>query len=158
MLGSYDGAIRFYDSIEGNLTSGSSFNLRSTNFLGLQKELGTFSSCAVSDIDNDGKLNLFVGQDLGGIYHLEHLEGSSLNVTDLNQDAFKLYPNPFTNYFIVESSREGESMIVFDVLGNHVQTFILQSGKNTINIGNASNGIYLVKFVNSGSVKRIVKR
>ncbi len=158
MLGSHDGAIRFYDSIEGNLTSGSSFNLRSTNFLGLQKEIGTFSACAVSDIDSDGKLNLFVGQDLGGIYHLEHLEGSSLNVTDLNQDAFKLYPNPFTNDFIVESSREGESMIVFDVLGNHVQTFILQSGKNTINIGNASNGIYLVKFVSSGSVKRIVKR
>ena len=158
LLGSYDGAIRFYDLEDANLPTGFVFNLRSTNFLGLQKELGTFSACTVSDIDNDGKLNLFIGQDLGGIYHLEHLEGSSLDVTELNEEAFNLYPNPFSDDFIVESSREGESMIVFDVLGNHVQTFILQSGKNTIDIGNTSNGIYLVKFVNSGSVKRIVKK
>jgi hypothetical protein len=158
LLGSYDGAIRFYDSIDDNLASGSLFNLRSSNFLGLQKEIGTFSACAVSDLDNDGKLNLFIGQDLGGLYHLEHLEGSSLGLNDLQEDDFKIYPNPFSNELTIEMNRAGESVSIFDVLGNIVEVRNLEIGINTFNYETISSGIYIVKFKLSGKVKRIVKR
>ncbi len=153
-LGGYDGKIRFYDEIDNHLTE--SFNLRADDFLGLSKELGAYSATFVDDIDNDGKLNLFIGQDLGGLYHLEHLEGSNLSVIDNVIHDFTVYPNPFQNEITINSAISTELKLV-DLLGQQLCVLQLQIGKNQIELDSLNVGIYLL--VDSlGNCTRIVKR
>lgn len=64
MVGGYDGKIRFYDSIDVNPLG--NYHLRSFPFLGLQ--VGAFSAVFVSDVDHDDQLDLYLGQDLGGVF------------------------------------------------------------------------------------------
>ncbi len=156
MLGAYDGVIRFYDSIDLNLTSGSTFRLRTFNFLGLQKEIGTFSACAVTDIDANGKLDLFVGQDLGGIFHLEHKEGSNLGINE-NESVpeISVFPNPFENEITIKSSIE-EKLEIFNFLGQKVEERKIEIGENKFEFTYNSSGIYLLKFKNSGRVMKLV--
>jgi hypothetical protein len=156
MLGAYDGAIRFYDSIDLNLTSGSTFRLRTFNFLGLQKEIGTFSACAVADIDSNGKLDLFVGQDLGGIFHLEHSEGSNLGINE-NESVpeISVFPNPFENKITIKSSIE-EELEIFNYLGQKVDELKIEIGENKLQFTKNSNGIYLLKFKKSGRIVKLV--
>ncbi|MBU3659880.1 MAG: T9SS type A sorting domain-containing protein [Flavobacteriales bacterium] len=158
MLGAYDGAIRFYDSIETNLTSGSTFHLRTFDFLGLQKEIGTFSACAVSDIDANGKLDLFIGQDLGGIFHLEHSEGSNLGI-NINESVPEIivFPNPFENEITIKSSTE-EALEIYNYLGQKVEERKIEIGENKIDFAPNSSGIYLLKFKNSGSVTKLIRK
>lgn len=158
MLGAYDGAIRFYDSIETNLTSGSTFHLRTFDFLGLQKEIGTFSACAVSDIDANGKLDLFVGQDLGGIFHLEHSEGSNLGI-NINESVPEIivFPNPFENEITIKSSTE-EALEIYNYLGQKVEERKIEIGENKIEFAPNPSGIYLLKFKNSGSVTKLIRK
>lgn len=157
MLGAYDGAIRFYDSIETNLTSGSTFHLRTFDFLGLQKEIGTFSACAVSDIDANGKLDLFVGQDLGGIFHLEHSEESNLGI-NINESIPEIivFPNPFENEITIKSSTE-EVLEIYNYLGQKVEERKIEIGENKIEFAPNPSGIYLLKFKNSGSVTKLIR-
>jgi len=154
LLGAYDGIIRFYDSIDLNLTTGSSFRLRTFNFLGMQKELGGFSACAVNDLDNDGNLNLFIGQDLGGIYHLEHTDGSSLGlVENESEPAIIVYPNPFENEFTIQSS-VNESLEIYNLMGQKIAKRNIEIGENKV-IFDYGNGIYLLKFNQSGKIVRV---
>ncbi len=156
LLGAYDGVIRFYDSIDVNLVTGSNFHLRKDNFLGMQKELGAFSSCAVGDLDNDGNLNMLIGQDLGGVYHLEHTEGSNLGINE-NESLPEIivFPNPFENEINIKSSIE-EEVEIFNYLGQKLEERKIEIGENKFKISDNSSGIYLLKFKNSGRVVKLI--
>jgi len=158
MLGTFDGSIKFYDDIDVNLSNGSVFNLRNDNFLGLKKEIGGFSACAVADIDNDGKLNLLVGQDLGGLLSLEHLEGSNLGIEENESiPEIFIFPNPFEKIVSIHSSNS-ELLEVFTILGQKVAEYSVNEGSNIIELDGLTNGIYLFKFKKSGKIKRVVKK
>jgi hypothetical protein len=148
--------IRFYDSIDVNLATGSNFHLRKDNFLGMQKELGSFSACAVSDLDNDGNLNLLIGQDLGGVYHLEHTEGSNLGINE-NESLPEIivFPNPFENEINIKSSIE-EELEIFNYLGQKLEERKIEIGENKFEFTHNSSGIYLLKFKNSGRVVKLI--
>ena len=153
-LGAYDGKIRFYDEIDNHLTE--SFNTRSDDFLNLSKELGAYSAAFVDDIDNDGKLNLFIGQDLGGLYHLEHLEGSNLSVSETYDKNFSIYPNPFTEKIIINSTIS-TNITLFDLFGHQLYLFALEIGENEIDLNSLKKGIYLLVDA-FGNCNRIVKQ
>jgi len=157
LLGAYDGVIRFYDSIDLNLAIGSNFHLRKFNFLGMQKELGSFSACAVGDVDNDGNLNLFIGQDLGGVYHLEHTEGSSLGSIEIEtEQTFVVYPNPFENEFIIESTQI-DFVEIFNLMGQKIAEQEIIQGENSFQTSNGNNGIYFLRFKSSGKTVKLVR-
>jgi hypothetical protein len=101
LLGGMNGNLHFYKDIDGKLGIGDSFSLVSNFFREINVE--SFSSCWVNDIDNDGNLDLFVGGELGGIYHYEHNENSTLSLTNESKISQKIevYPNPFKNEIIV---------------------------------------------------------
>ena len=123
----------------------------------MQKELGAFSACAVGDVDNDGKLNLLIGQDLGGVYHLEHSEGSSLGWNEFNIEiTFTVYPNPFENEFIIES-KQNDIVEIFTLMGQKVADKEIFVGTNYIKVPSESNGIYLLKVKSSGKVVKLVR-
>jgi hypothetical protein len=160
-LGGADGKLRYYNDIENNLVSGSSFNLFSDNFLNVK--VGAYSSFYVNDIDNDSYLNLFIGQDLGGVHHLEVNPNSQAYLEELDETIGSvIYPNPTEGVFTVSTLTQGDLRIsVTDLFGKSVIEESTFSGKTNVDLIYQRSGIYLVLIEDMNgnrSVKRIVKR
>jgi hypothetical protein len=154
LVGAYDGQIRFYDGIDGSLNG--NFNLRTDNFLGL--DLGAYSACSVNDIDNDSKLDLFVGQDLGGVFHLEHDANSNLGIGEQEESTgFFIHPNPTSGLFCIESTKVGSAITIMDEFGRLCQTLIIDKNTTWIDLSSLSNGIYFLKMHGDINVLRLVK-
>lgn len=140
-LGSVDGALHFYNGIDGNLQPGETFSLVSDAYRGISVE--GYSAFYVNDIDNDGRLNLFVGGDLGGLMHFEHDPNSVLAVETISKPETNVavYPNPSGGVFHI--SIEGNSLDwtlqVFDMTGRKLQ---LKTETSKVDLSAYGNGIY----------------
>lgn len=156
-VGAFDGMLHFYENIESNLHPDSSFTLRSNHFLDL--DMSQFSAFWVEDIDQDGALNMFVGQDLGGLYHFEADLDSNIGLQedqDENAISFELVPNPAKNnvQIIGFSATEELNVRVYNELG----MLIHEGNEQQFQVENWSPGVYLVQATVKGQtrVKRLL--
>ena len=158
LLGASDGFIRFYDAIDNSLNSGNSFNLRDADFLSLSKAIGGYSSCAVADLDGDNKLNLFVGQDLGGLFHLEHDENSNLGINTeiIPTQNIECFPVPANKSLTIRLELMGDKLFIYNVIGQKIDELILNQGTNELDLQNYSDGIYFFQFINTGITRKII--
>lgn len=83
----------------------------------------------------------------GGLIGVRELEKSSDNI--------KVYPNPTTGNFIIDSETE-TSITITNILGKTILTQKLHSGKNEVILTNQNSGIYLIK--NNNSTFKIIKQ
>ncbi len=160
-LGSINGKLIFYDSIDTHLSPGDTFHLESNEFLNLN--VGSYSSFFVNDIDGDNYLNLFVGQDLGGIYHFEVDPNSSSSLQELKQDnSFFLFPNPAENEIrITANEHPFQQVTIVNALGEIVLTKEAESSSTLnlyISVENLKTGVYFVKvsFENGVGIKKLI--
>jgi len=158
MLGAHDGSIHFYDEIDGHLGVHDVFHERSADFLGLKAAIGAYSACFVNDIDQDNHLDLFVGQDLGGIYHLEDLPGSSMSLEEESAPLFRVFPNPASEQLILLTEQAIGIVDVYAMDGKYICSWNVQIGTNEFNVSGFSNGIYVLKGRNSGMNQKFIKR
>ncbi|WP_179333670.1 T9SS type A sorting domain-containing protein [Winogradskyella costae] len=83
---------------------------------------------------------------------------STLSLTNVNRNAFSIYPNPATSGIVNISSTNSEaiSVQVFDILGKQVKNQTLTN--NTLNVANLKSGIYIVKITqnNTSTTKKLV--
>ena len=160
MVGSHDGYIHFYDSLAANFGIGQSFNNRSSQFLGIN--VGAYSAPYINDIDSDGNLDLFLGQDLGGVFHLEHDSLSTLSIEYLDEsENIHLYPNPCGDKIILDVLKpiEGSSYAhIYDYEGRLLKSVLIFIGENEINTQNLQKGLYIIKTDVSATHKRFIKR
>ena len=159
-LGGIDGQLHYYNNIDGNLTVGSSFNLHSDNYLEI--DAGAYSSFWINDIDQDGFLNMFVGQDLGGLYHFEVDPNSQSSISEIeNRIELFIYPNPTNGSFTLSSNnQETLSFKVVDIFGKDVIPQKDFDGTIIVDLNQHSAGMYLVIVSNADGhqrVKRLLK-
>ena len=80
---------------------------------------------------------------------------TTLGVNDLvlNNNNIKIYPNPTTGIFTIQSSLDDIINVqLFDILGKQVlKTFKIEKGIINIDVSDLSNGIYLLKLSNQDS-------
>jgi hypothetical protein len=160
-LGGVDGKLHYYTDIETNLLSGTSFALVSANYLNIN--VGAYSSFYLNDIDQDGFLNLFVGQDLGGLYHFEVDPNSQAEIGEVgNKLDLIIYPNPTDGTITLYSEKlEKLSFNVLDLYGNMILSKQEFSQTTNLDLTEYSSGIYLVIIENEAGdrvVKRVVKK
>lgn len=159
-VGSVDGLLSYYTAIENQLNPGDTFDLESHNFIGLNVE--GYSSYWVEDLDQDNRLNMFVGQDLGGLFHYEVDPSSNigLNETELTP-LVAVYPNPGSDQLTISTTAfDGGNYRLLDVQGKIVLSGAMDGGQTSLDIRGLENGFYLVyiEFANGQSTsKKVLK-
>jgi hypothetical protein len=144
-LGGADGFLRVYKNIEGHLSSDSSFTLLSDQFLNIQT--GAYSSFWVNDLDKDSLLELFVGQDLGGLWHLEVDPSSTASIEEpvLNLWNIAMYPNPtFGTVALQDSEGRRFTYHLRDAMGRTIIPIGTFSSHHVVDLSLMPNGVYFI--------------
>jgi hypothetical protein len=160
-LGSIDGKLLYFNGIDNHLDADSSFNLVSTEFLNVN--VGAYSSFWVNDIDQDGRLNMFVGQDLGGLYHLEVDPNSNADVGEIDLEVeFEVYPNPFIEGISIRpNNNNAYNFKICNALGQTIFTSENQIGTAQVDLSDQEKGLYFVLIANETNIsltKKIIKQ
>lgn len=161
-LGAADGKLHYYKGIDGNLSTADTFELVSDNYLNI--DAGAYSSFWVEDLDGDGNLNMFVGQDLGGLYHFEANPSSTASIVESDySSSWIAYPNPASNKLIVEwNPKESvKSIILLNSAGQELFSENSPVGMNCdIQLSDLSKGVYFIQLEteSSRSARRIIKQ
>lgn len=159
-IGGIDGNLFYYNDIDGNINSGQSFTMVSDSYLNIDVE--SYSSFYLNDINQDGNLNLFVGQDLGGLFHFEANPNSNASVFEAEQTYLvALYPNPANTMVTLSFDNvQGSEYLIRNMNGQLVQQGNITSQKIQLDISTISNGVYFVQIeLNNGDVvtRKLVK-
>ena len=159
-VGNIDGSLIYYDSIDNNLSPTDDFHLVATDYVGINVE--AYSSVYVNDINNDGNFNLFMGQDLGGIFHFETNPNSSAFINELNESyGISVYPNPFESTFTIESNDILiNDVVVEDLNGRRINQFQMNGFKTMIDLSANPKGIYFIRATLTNQkvvVKKVIK-
>jgi hypothetical protein len=162
MVGSMEGGIYFYDSIDENLASGTGFRTISSNFLNQDKNIGGYSACAVGDLDNDSNLDLIIGQDLGGLFFLEHDSLSNLGLKNpfFTLPEIHIYPNPAYDRITITSDIDLNNLeiLVYSSTGKLVDKKIGKMKTIDFSITDYTNGMYFIQIPEFGYSTKFIKQ
>lgn len=116
LVGSESGRIYHYNSISGNLSG--SFNLVSDNFQNTKE--GKNTACLYEDFTGDGKRDMFLGMQSGGLFYFVH-DSTATNTqhTYKNSNLVEVYPNP-TNDFLNIRTKKDASLKIYSIQGQLV--------------------------------------
>ncbi|MCF6307077.1 MAG: T9SS type A sorting domain-containing protein [Flavobacteriaceae bacterium] len=105
----------------------------SSSWIGSNNEIVEFPS-----IDYAGNPRIINNIDIGA-YEFN----SNLSIPTNELQNFAFYPNPSTGIFYFNSQLNFESITIFDINGRKIKTIYKESNKNSINLSNYNNGIYI---------------
>ncbi|MPT33119.1 MAG: T9SS type A sorting domain-containing protein, partial [Chryseobacterium sp.] len=80
-------------------------------------------------------------------------------VNDVNKKNMTVYPNPTSDYFIINNANDVVSVKVYDISGKVVKSK-LEAVDNRFNISDLENGVYTVSIeTKTGTVsKKLIKK
>ncbi|MDQ3192648.1 MAG: T9SS type A sorting domain-containing protein [Bacteroidota bacterium] len=158
IIGSESGKLFYYDNVEQNIEG--TFNLVSDFYAELKE--GTRTAPVGFDMNNNGELDLFIGNYAGGLSYFENAL-TSVNNTPSEILEFKIYPIPASSIIHVEYKQNDNSnsaqLIIYNYLGEVVEEKNnMENGKTNINLENLSDGIYfmLLKLDNKQATKKFI--
>ncbi len=158
-VGDLSGRMNYFSQIDGNLNTGQSFVLENSDFLGLNTD--SYSSFWVEDVNNNGNLELYVGQDLGGLWRFEHDPSSGASLDELPELNFAIYPNPTKGTVTISSLDETVgSVSITSVFGELIFESTDFQQKWELDLSSYPSGVYFVTVVSENrlqSTKKLVK-
>lgn len=159
-IGSSDGTLIFYDSIDANMNVGESFHLVSNSYANI--DVDSYSSFAVEDLDNDGRLNMLAGQDLGGLYHFEVDPNSTNNIDEVSlSNNVLIYPNPTANDLTIKLLNfEANHFELLNTRGQVIDRKEFNNSTLKISLNDLPKGIYFVQIYSEDgiAVKKVIKK
>ena len=153
-VGSETGAIDVFGNVIGNIDD--PFERIFDDLYNIH--IGSKSTPCAFDIDNDGFLELLVGNERGGLnfFSTDILSmTSNTNETDTNL-IVTLYPNPSTESVTISSNIDWDNMQLIDVAGRKV---LDKPYSSQLEITDINPGIYFLKLSNVEleSVTKLIK-
>jgi hypothetical protein len=149
MVGALDGRLHFYDSISTDPLA--DFHERSSDFLGLSAQIGAYAAAVIGNLDNDPHLELFVGQDAGGLFLLENEPGSDLHISEITVQPLQVFPNPTKGKIAIKGLQGSSSGVIYNLLGQKVLMFPFISAQEMLDITALELGTYILKLDNGQS-------
>lgn len=165
-VGQESGYLRLYDNIDGNLTG--AFSLVDSTYENIFQ--GTRTAPNGADIDNDGFMDLIIGNYQGGVSYYKGQAGPS-SVTGIEKSAqwnFDLFPNPANNTLNIKIRSDNNSIYTLELytpLGQLITSQKIINNTIVLDIHGLSQGIYICKISEltakgsikaGGQIKRIV--
>ncbi len=112
---------------------GNPFGLSETNDIALPEFV---------DLDNDGDMDIIVGEYNGVMKYFENVNTSSID--ELFSQSISLYPNPVKDILRIDTEKRIDRVEIVDILG---KTSMLQlEGSNQLYVGELSPGMYTLKI------------
>jgi len=166
-VGEESGYLRLYDNIDGNLSG--IFSLVDSTYGDIFQ--GTRISPNGADINNDGYMDLIVGNYEGGVsyYKGQSSPTSVSNADNFIQWNFDLFPNPADNTVNIKIRNDNNSaykLELYTVMGQLISSQKIINNSILLNTQGLAQGIYICKVSelsangNKGAeqIKRIVIR
>lgn len=161
--GSRSGNVSYYIRIDGRLAPGYSFELVSDEYAGINTK--GFSAPFITNFRADNSYDLFVGNEIGGVWSYRTGDTSALGVkNEILSSPIDLiiYPNPSKGLFAIElSSLKGQSYNykVLDPLGRTINSGQnIQTAKVDIQLLHPESGMYFIEVVIPESNFRVVRK
>ena len=157
-IGAVDGLAYFAQGIDGNIDDGQVFESFVQDYLGLN--VGGYSSFAISNLGEDGELDLFVGQDLGGLFYLENDSNSSAGLISVEKEVFfSIWPNPIKKKFTIELMDLSNEVTaeLFTVTGERIESYILNQKINIFQLDQIDSGVYYIRLSNGLGTAKLIK-
>jgi hypothetical protein len=148
LVGSQSGWLYHYTNIDGNLSG--TFTLADSTFQNIYQP--TRACPTVADIDGDGKYDLIVGNQEGGVtLYTQNALLNAIHEETAGGSYFTLYPNPASSslqLLLGQTPSSGRIEIqIFDVLGQQVMNQRSILTNVGIDISELTPGLYLCKVV-----------
>jgi len=170
-IASQKGDISYYKGIDNNLSEKFESELERMFFVDDNKAYpikeGVRTAVAVADMDNDGYLDMIVGNYAGGLSYYKGTtppDKSIISIKDTKNQtvSIELFPNPVGEQlcFKTNSSTEFVSVSFYDMFGRCRLTVNIEN-KHIIDISSLSSGLYAVRFITSNGMsvsKKILKQ
>jgi hypothetical protein len=151
LVGSYKGTLFHYNNIDGNLTG--AFQLLDSTYQNIKEPTKAYP--AMNDVDGDGKYDLVVGNQSGGVvFYSQYLNNSIAENANLNSK-IKVYPNPADDYLTIESIN-GQVLEMYSMQGELIERMTIGSGVTNISIANLPSGVYCLK-TQFGFANKLIK-
>ena len=152
------GVIAYFENV-GTAASPSFGNIQSNPFNLTSVEYFAFP--ASGDLDNDGDIDLMVGEYYeSGVARFHYFENDSINVSisELSENNIRIYPSPAKDFIAFELDFIPESVLLIDATGQTVQ-MVSPMMKGQIDLTELPSGIYFVRVSTSNQTltKRVVK-
>lgn len=162
LVGSEQGKLFLFNNINSDGTS--IFDDISENLADLfhdfENGFGYMSAPAVNDIDNDGELELAVGNFGGGLQLFNSDIEVHFSLMQNNKAGFTITPNPAQNKIHIVLTQDGNcSITISDFLGRPVIMQKCHGSETDINIVDLPSGIYFVSIVSDSlaSTQKMIK-
>ena len=161
--GSEAGFLMHYTDIDGNIDG--VFTLETDHFGELRD--GFNSHPAIADINNDGVLDMILGNERGGLSLFKtniNVDGTPVSTHYVNRNLdINIFPNPADDYFNIEIKNGVNSLInlsVYNAVGQEVIRESFNASNHQVDCNSLSSGIYFAKLEIGGElvVKKIVLR
>ncbi len=136
------------EDIDGNLTG--SFTITDSNVHNLDHI--KHCSPAFYDFNNDGYLDMLLGNIRGGLEYFHGINELSVSVPEFNANETKLYPNPAKNNLFITSNIEWTTYSIINVQGSIIKHDKFQ---NEIDISTLEQGCYFIRFTNNKTQETI---
>lgn len=155
LVGSYSGYIYDYNNIDGNLSG--AFNLVDSSYKNLYEPLK--ASPAMADIDGDGKFDLVIGNQAGGVVLYTQNILNSVSANSSNEISVNVYPNPLLNQVAISIDQDilrGDMVLsIYDITGKKVLSQPIKEKVTILNTSNFVAGFYSLVISNNTSAKML---
>ena len=151
IVGNESGFIRRYNNIDGNL--GGAFTWVDSTFLDIHQ--GSRTAPNGADINNDGLMDLIVGNYQGGVSFYKGVTAlTTSNIDNLIHFNFELFPNPANNSFTIHilnlpdgsQVKNNEYVLeIYNVMGQVITSEKITNNALTLHTENFSQGMYICK-------------
>jgi hypothetical protein len=153
-LGARDGKMYYATGIEDNVNPGQEFDIYVNELAAFN--IKAYSAFAIGDLNNNGRLELFAGSDLGGIELFEHDPNSNISVPEESwENQILVYPNPTENTVYIMNLPENARITVLNAVGQTLVSEQVTASQIQLNLDDYQRGIYFLVIEADGVVKTV---